>query len=573
MLAEEWEEPLSSVEGDDDMEIPPLEMSEEEEDLLVDDWQEAADVSSEEPSETEEVALAPDELEEDEDDFALFEEIDEDDWKEAAVAAKAAVEATPTVVPVVSTPPVKEAYRGPIITSSQGLVMDNVDIHQNDFDVDLDIWSRTPDVDQVLRDDVTPISLNENDFDPVLPALSTVEVIQGPLRTRYTPNVREMDYYLAATTLEDEELAETLTNNDSVLLTESGEATGDGGLAAVVEDFEATVALAIGADDKELEEFHLTLDEDDELAPEPEEEEFTLVEEELPDTSAIDPSVEEEEDDLSADEIEHPDLFAESDLPLLDETEEIDITESKPAQEEVIKDETPVVEKKKWRRQVFEQDLEELQPPAPVVEEIAPEEEIELPIVEDEFLAAAEVDSSEEVDEEDELAAESMLSELEGLDQEMADLEQQEVELTEIPEDEALVTLDDEMSGDPMAEGEPEVLEEETFEDWGDAVEALEEESEEAASAEPEGEPEVLEEETFEDWGDAVEALEEESDSPPLVETPAVAASTATEVPAGMGSLDTVIEGMITRSVQKAVADAMPQIVERIVQELRQPRS
>ena len=120
----------------------------------------------------------------------------------------------------------------------------------------------------------------------------------------------------------------------------------------------------------------------------------------------------------------------------------------------------------------------------------------------------------------------------------MADLEQQEVELTEIPEDEALVTLDDEMSGDTMAEGEPEVLEEETFEDWGDAV----------------------------------EALEEESDSPPPVETPAVAASTATEVPAGMGSLDTVIEGMITRSVQKAVADAMPQIVERIVQELRQPR-
>ena len=538
MLAEEWEEPLSSVEGDDDMEIPPLEMSEEEEDLLVDDWQEAADVSSEEPSETEEVALAPDELEEDEDDFALFEEIDEDDWKEAAVAAKAAVEATPTVAPAVSTPPVKEAYRGPIITSSQGLVMDNVDIHQNDFDVDLDIWSRTPDVDQVLRDDVTPISLNENDFDPVLPALSTVEVIQGPLRTRYTPNVREMDYYLAATTLEDEELAETLTNNDSVLLTESGEATGDGGLAAVVEDFEATVALAIGADDKELEEFHLTLDEDDELEPEPEEEEFTLVEEELPDSSAIDPSVEEEEDDLSADEIEHPDLFAESDLPLLDETEETDVTESEPAQEEVIKDETPVVEKKKWRRQVFEQDLEELQPPAPVVEEIAPEEEIELPIVEDEFLAAAEVDSSEEVDEEDELAAESMLSELEGLDQEMADLEQQEVELTEIPEDEALVTLDDEMSGDPMAEGEPEVLEEETFEDWGDAV----------------------------------EALEEESDIPPPVETPAVAASTDTEVPAGMGSLDTVIEGMITRSVQKAVADAMPQIVERIVQELRQPR-
>ncbi|MGB0484184.1 MAG: hypothetical protein ACPGK1_06605 [bacterium] len=572
MLAEEWEEPLSSVEGDDDMEIPPLEMSEEEEDLLVDDWQEAADVSSEEPSETEEVALAPDELEEDEDDFALFEEIDEDDWKEAAVAAKAAVEATPTVAPAVSTPPVKEAYRGPIITSSQGLVMDNVDIHQNDFDVDLDIWSRTPDVDQVLRDDVTPISLNENDFDPVLPALSTVEVIQGPLRTRYTPNVREMDYYLAATTLEDEELAETLTNNDSVLLTESGEATGDGGLAAVVEDFEATVALAIGADDKELEEFHLTLDEDDELEPEPEEEEFTLVEEELPDSSAIDPSVEEEEDDLSADEIEHPDLFAESDLPLLDETEETDVTESEPAQEEVIKDETPVVEKKKWRRQVFEQDLEELQPPAPVVEEIAPEEEIELPIVEDEFLAAAEVDSSEEVDEEDELAAESMLSELEGLDQEMADLEQQEVELTEIPEDEALVTLDDEMSGDPMAEGEPEVLEEETFEDWGDAVEALEEESEEVASAEPEGEPEVLEEETFEDWGDAVEALEEESDSPPPVEIPAVAASTDTEVPAGMGSLDTVIEGMITRSVQKAVADAMPQIVERIVQELRQPR-
>ena len=538
MLAEEWEEPLSSVEGDDDMEIPPLEMSEEEDALLVDDWQEAADVSSEEPSETEEVALAPDELEEDEDDFALFEEIDEDDWKEAAVAAKAAVEATPTVAPVVSTPPVKEAYRGPIITSSQGLVMDNVDIHQNDFDVDLDIWSRTPDVDQVLRDDVTPISLNENDFDPVLPALSTVEVIQGPLRTRYTPNVREMDYYLAATTLEDEELAETLTNNDSVLLTESGEATGDGGLAAVVEDFEATVALAIGADDKELEEFHLTLDEDDELVPEPEEEEFTLVEEELPDSSAIDPSVEEEEDDLSADEIEHPDLFAESDLPLLDETEETDVTESEPAQEEVIKDETPVVEKKKWRRQVFEQDLEELQPPAPVVEEIAPEEEIELPIVEDEFLAAAEVDSSEEVDEEDELAAESMLSELEGLDQEMADLEQQEVELTEIPEDEALVTLDDEMSGDPMAEGEPEVLEEETFEDWGDAV----------------------------------EALEEESDSPPPVEIPAVAASTDTEVPAGMGSLDTVIEGMITRSVQKAVADAMPQIVERIVQELRQPR-
>ena len=60
---------------------------------------------------------------------------------------------------------------------------------------------------------------------------------------------------------------------------------------------------------------------------------------------------------MSADEIEHPDLFAESDLPLLDETEEIDITESKPAQEEVIKDETPVVEKKKWRRQVFDKIL------------------------------------------------------------------------------------------------------------------------------------------------------------------------------------------------------------------------
>ena len=572
MLAEEWEEPLSSVEGDDDMEIPPLEMSEEEEDLLVDDWQEPAEVSSEELAETEDVALAPDELAEDEDDFALFEEIDEDDWKEAAVAAKAAVEAAPTVVTVVSTPPVKDAYRGPIITSSQGLVMENVDIQQNDFDVDLDIWSRTPDVDQVLRDDVTPISLSENDFDPVLPALSTVEVIQGPLRTRYTPNVREMDYYLAATTLEDEELAETLTNNDSVLLTESGAATGDGGLAAVIEDFEATAVLAIGADDEELEEFHLTLDEDDELMLD-EEEEFTLVEEELPDSSATDLSVEEEEDDLSADEVEHPDLFAEADLPLLDEAEETDVTEPEPAQEEVIKEETPVVEKKKWRRQVFEQDLEELQPPpAPVVEEIAPEEEIELPIVEDEFLAAAEVDSSEEVEEEDELAAESMLNELEGLDQEMADLEQQEVELTEIPEDEALVTLDDEMSGDPMAEGEPEVLEEETFEDWGDAVEALEEESEEVASAEPEGEPEVLEEETFENWGEAVEALEDESDSPPPVETPAVAASTATEIPAGMGSLDTVIEGMITRSVQKAVADAMPQIVERIVQELRQPR-
>ena len=177
---------------------------------------------------------------------------------------------------------------------------------------------------------------------------------------------------------------------------------------------------------------------------EPEEEEFTLVEEELPDSSAIDLSVEEEEDDLSADEVEHPDLFAEADLPLLDEAEETDVTEPEPAQEEVIKEETPVVEKKKWRRQVFEQDLEELQPPpAPVVEEIAPEEEIELPIVEDEFLAAAEVDFSEEVEEEDELAAESMLSELEDLDQEMADLEQQEVELTEIPEDEALVTLDD----------------------------------------------------------------------------------------------------------------------------------
>ncbi|MAA68615.1 MAG: hypothetical protein CL915_07640 [Deltaproteobacteria bacterium] len=572
MLAEEWEEPLSSVEEDDDMEIPPLEMSEEEEELLVDDWQEPAEVSSQEPAETKDAALTPDELEEDEDDFALFEEIDEDDWKEAAVAAKAAVEATSTVVPAVSTPPVKDAYRGPIITSAQGLIMENVDIHQNDFDVDLDIWSRTPDVDQVLRDDVTPLSLNENDFDPVLPALSTVEVIQGPLRTRYTPNVHEMDYYLAATTLEDEELAETLTNNDSVLLTESGEATGDGGLAAVIEDFEATAALAIGADDEELEEFHLTLDEDDELVLEPEEEEFTLVEEELPDSSAIDLSVEEEEDNLSADEVEHPDLFAEADLPLLDDVEETDVTEPEPAQEEVIKEETPVVEKKKWRRQVFEQDLEELQPPAPVVEEIAPEEEIELPVVEDEFLDAAEVDSSEEVDEEDELAAESMLSELEDLDQEMADLEQQEVELIEIPEDEALVTLDDEMSGGLMAESEPEVLEEETFEDWGDAVEALEEASEEVASAEPESEPEVLEEETFEDWGDAVEALEDESDSPPPVETPAVAASTATEVPAGMGSLDTVIEGMITRSVQKAVADAMPQIVERIVQELRQPR-
>ena len=32
---------------------------------------------------------------------------------------------------------------------------------------------------------------------------------------------------------------------------------------------------------------------------------------------------------------------------------------------------------------------------------------------------------------------------------------------------------------------------------------ALEEESEEVSSAEPEGEPEVLEEETFEDWGDS----------------------------------------------------------------------
>ena len=571
MLAEEWEEPLSSVEGYDDMEIPPLGMSEEEEDLLVDDWQETAVASSKEFAKTEDVALAPGELEEDEDDFAVFEEIDEDDWKEAAIAAKAAVEAAPTIVPAVTTLPVKDTYYGPIITSAQGLVMDNVDIHQNDFDVDLDIWSRTPDVDQVLRDDVTPISLNENDFDPVLPALSTVEVIQGPLRTRYAPNVREMDYYLAATTLEDEELAETLSNNDSVLLTESGEATGDGGLAAVIEDFEATAALAIGADDGELEEFHLTLEDDDELVLEPEEEEFTLFEEEFPDSSVIDLLVEEEEDDLSADEVEHPDLFAEADLPLLDETEEADVTEPSPAQEEVVEEETPVV-KKKWRRQVFEQDLEELKPPAPVAREITPEEEIELPIVEDEFLAAAEMDSSEKVGGEYELAAESMHSELEGLDQEMADLEQQEVELTEIPENEALVGLDDKMSSGLMAEGEPEVLEEETFEDWGDAVEALEEESEEVASAEPEDEPEVLEEETFEDWGDAVEALENESDSPPPVETPAIAALAATEVQAGMGSLDTVIEGMITRSVQKAVVDAMPQIVERIVQELRQPR-
>ena len=571
MLAEEWEEPLSSVERYDDMEIPPLGMSEEEEDLLVDDWQETTVASSEEFAKTEDVVLAPGELEEDEDDFAFFEEIDEDDWKEAAIAAKAAVEAAPTIVPAVTTLPVEDTYYGPIITSAQGLVMDNVDIHQNDFDVDLDIWSRTPDVDQVLRDDVTPISLNENDFDPVLPALSTVEVIQGPLRTRYAPNVREMDYYLAATTLEDEELAETLSNNDSVLLTESGEATGDGGLAAVIEDFEATAALAIGADDGELEEFHLTLEDDDELVPEPKEEEFTLVEEEFPDSSVIDLLLEEEEDDLSADEVEHPDLFAEADLPLLDETEEADVTEPVPAQEEVVEEETPVV-KKKWRRQVFEQDLEELKPPAPVAREITPEEEIELPIVEDEFLAAAEMDSSEKVGEEYELAAESMLSELEGLDQEMADLEQQEVELTEIPENEALVGLDDKMSSGLMAEGEPEVLEEETFEDWGDAVEALEEESEEVASAEPEGEPEVLEEETFEDWGDAVEALENESDSPPPVEIPAIAALAATEAPASMGSLDTVIEGMITRSVQKAVVDAMPQIVERIVQELRQPR-
>ena len=538
MLAEEWEEPLSSVEGYDDMEIPPLGMSEEEEDLLVDDWQETAVASSKEFAKTEDVALAPGELEEeDEDDFAVFEEIDEDDWKEAAIAAKAAVEAAPTIVPAVTTLPVKDTYYGPIITSAQGLVMDNVDIHQNDFDVDLDIWSRTPDVDQVLRDDVTPISLNENDFDPVLPALSTVEVIQGPLRTRYAPNVREMDYYLAATTLEDEELAETLSNNDSVLLTESGEATGDGGLAAVIEDFEATAVLAIGADDGELEEFHLTLEDDDELVLEPEEEEFTLFEEEFPDSSVIDLLEPEEEDDLSADEVEHPDLFAEADLPLLDETEEADVTEPSPAQEEVVEEEAPVV-KKKWRRQVFEQDLEELKPPAPVAREITPEEEIELPIVEDEFLAAAEMDSSEKVGEEYELAAESMLSELEGLDQEMADLEQQEVELTEIPENEALVGLDDKISSGLMAEGEPEVLEEETFEDWGDAV----------------------------------EALENESDSPPPVETPAIAALAATEVQAGMGSLDTVIEGMITRSVQKAVVDAMPQIVERIVQELRQPR-
>ena len=534
MLAEEWEEPPSSVEEDDDMEIPPLGMSEEEEDLLVDDWQEPAAFSSEEIAKTEDVALVPGELEDDEDDFALFEEIDDDDWKEAAIAAKAAVEAPPNVASAVMTPPVKDTYRGPIITSAQGLVMNNVDIYQNDFDVDLDIWSRTPDADQVLRDNVTPISLNENDFDPVLPVLSTVEVIQGPLRTRYTPNVREMDYYLAATTLEDEEIAETLSNNDSVLLTELERATGDGGLAAVIEDFEATAALAIGADDEELEEFHLTLEDDDELVLEPEEEEFTLVEEEYSDSSATDMSVEEEEDDLSADEAEHPDLFAEADLPLLDGTEEADVTEPVPAQEEVIKEETPVVEKKKWRRQVFEQDLEELQPPAPVAEEIAPEEEIELPIVEDEFLDAAEVASSEEIGEDDELAAESMLSELEDLDQEMADLEQQEVELTEIPEDEALVTLDDEMSSDPESEGELEVLEEETFEDWGEAV----------------------------------GALEEESGSPPLEE---ISAAAATEVPAGMGSLDTVIEGMITRSVQKAVADAMPQIVERIVQELRQP--
>ena len=133
MLAEEWEEPLSSVEGYDDMEIPPLGMSEEEEDLLVDDWQETAVASSKEFAKTEDAALAPGELEEEEDDFAVFEEIDEDDWKEAAIAAKAAVEAAPTIVPAVTTLPVKDTYYGPIITSAQGLVMDNVDIHQNDF--------------------------------------------------------------------------------------------------------------------------------------------------------------------------------------------------------------------------------------------------------------------------------------------------------------------------------------------------------------------------------------------------------------------------------------------------------
>jgi hypothetical protein len=564
LLAEEWEEPLSSEEDDDDMEIPPLGMTEEEEDLLGDHWQgPAAEVLSEEVAETEEAVLAPDDIAED-DDFALFEEIDDDDWKEAAIAAKAEVEAAPTLATVVISP-VKDAYRGPIVTSAQGLVMDNIDIHQNDFDVDWDIWSRIPDVDQILRGDVTPILLNENDFDPVLPtALSTVEIIQGPLRTRYTPNVSEMDYYLAATTLEDEELAETLLNNDSMLLMESGEATDDGGLAAALEDFEATTALAIGADDEELEEFQLTMEDDDELVLELEEEEFALVEEKFPDSSTTDLSVEE---DLLAEEEELPDLFAETDWPLLNETEESDVTELASVQEEA-----PVAEKKKWRRQVFEQDLEELQPSAPAEEEIAPEEEIELPVVEDEFLTTEEVDDSEEVSDEDKLAAESMLSELEDLDQEMAVLEQQEVELTEIPEDEALVNQNDERSSNLMTEGEPEVLEEETFEDWGDAVEALEEESEEVVSAEPEGEMEVLEEETFEDWGDAVEALEEESSSPLAAEVPALAASEATEVPAGMGSLDTVIEGMIIRSVQKAVADAMPQIVERIVQELRQPR-
>ena len=91
---------------------------------------EAADVSSEEPSK-QKIWHLPDELEEDEDDFALFEELDEDDQEAASRQSSRSTNGCARCQYLQSKGLSWTDYH-----LSQGLVMDNVDIHQNDFDVD-----------------------------------------------------------------------------------------------------------------------------------------------------------------------------------------------------------------------------------------------------------------------------------------------------------------------------------------------------------------------------------------------------------------------------------------------------
>ncbi len=513
--------------------------------------------------------------------------------------------------------------QGPVdrpVTSSQGVVMTDIGLGLNDFDAPVEeVWTKEPDLDQELRE-TTSIRLDLNDFEPKLPTtLKAMEAIDGsgPARARFTPNVKEMDYYLITATLEDEEMAQEQEEYDCMLVTEHSSFEHEPDLIDVLEDMDAEAQSALALADDDGDEFHISVDEDfgDFEAP------LSAAEAEMDENAEPaaleDDSLEEPADD---EEITLSEGF-EDDSPFdLEEDEELSVPEPEfepvPANETAELAPEPAAAKPKRRKfQVFEQDLDSLQTPAPVASEPEPEP-----------TAEADSEPTEGELEAAEAEADAALGELTELGNEMAALEQQEPEMQELsldddgledeltalegeePEileeetfgnwDDAVDALEEESA--PADSDSPEMLEEETFEDWDDAVGALEEESAPVDSSSPEmleeetfedwddavgaleeesapadsGSPEMLEEETFEDWDDAVGALEEESEVPAVAAT-ASPSTTETPVqpaaPASIASLETVMESMIARSVQKALSDAMPEIIERIVSELRQP--